>query len=184
MELSNFFDAMSRAKKEYTRCLEPVCRDFRLTQNELAVLLFLNNNPGRDRAADIVSCRGIAKSHVSLAVSTLEARGILSRRFDASDRRACHLVLTEKGAEIAEAGAAREGTGAAVALGGSFLTPFTPGFLTRNGRRCVPSSKKSWTISRPSRKSLEVFSCRPFFSPFLSVSLPVWVPDWARALWV
>ena len=108
MELSNFFDAMSRAKKEYTRCLEPVCRDFRLTQNELAVLLFLNNNPGRDRAADIVSCRGIAKSHVSLAVTTLEARGILSRRFDASDRRSCHLVLTEKGTEIAEAGAARQ----------------------------------------------------------------------------
>ena len=108
MELSNFFDAMSRAKKEYTRCLEPVCRDFRLTQNELAVLLFLNNNPGLDRAADIVSCRGIAKSHVSLAVSTLEARGILSRRFDASDRRACHLVLTEKGAEIAEAGTAQQ----------------------------------------------------------------------------
>lgn len=108
MELSYFFDAMSRAKKEYTRCLEPVCRDFRLTQNELAVLLFLNNNPGLDRAADIVSCRGIAKSHVSLAVSTLEARSILSRRFDASDRRACHLVLTEKGAEIAEAGTARQ----------------------------------------------------------------------------
>ena len=108
MELSNFFDAMSRAKKEYTRCLEPVCRDFRLTQNELAVLLFLNNNPGRDRAADIVTCRGIAKSHVALAVSTLEARGILSRRFDASDRRACHLVLTEKGTEIAEAGTARQ----------------------------------------------------------------------------
>lgn len=108
MELSNFFDAMSRAKKEYTRCLEPVCRDFRLTQNELAVLLFLNNNPGLDRAADIVSCRGIAKSHVSLAVSTLEARGILSRRFDASDRRACHLVLTDKGAEIAETGTARQ----------------------------------------------------------------------------
>lgn len=108
MELSNFFDAMSRAKKEYTRCLEPVCRDFSLTQNELAVLLFLNNNPGLDRAADIVSCRGIAKSHVSLAVSALEARGMLSRRFDPSDRRACHLVLTEQGTQIAKAGAAQQ----------------------------------------------------------------------------
>ena len=108
MELPNFFDAMSRAKKEYTRCLEPVCKDFRLTQNELAVVLFLNNNPGLDRAADIVSCRGIAKSHVSLAVSTLEARNMVSRRFDPSDRRACHLVLTEKGMEIAKAGTARQ----------------------------------------------------------------------------
>ena len=85
-----------------------MCRDFGLTQNELAVLLFLNNNPSLDRAADIVSCRGIAKSHVSLAVTRLEAQGILTRRYDPADRRACHLVLTEKGTEIAEAGAERQ----------------------------------------------------------------------------
>ena len=72
MELVNYFEAMGLAKKEYSRYLEPVCRHFRLTQNELAVVLFLYNNPGRDRAADIVSCRGIAKSHASLAVSNLE----------------------------------------------------------------------------------------------------------------
>ena len=108
MELSSYFDALSRAKKEYSRCLEPMCRDFGLTQNELAVLLFLNNNPSLDRAADIVSCRGIAKSHVSLAVTRLEAQGILTRRYDPADRRACHLVLTEKGTEIAEAGAERQ----------------------------------------------------------------------------
>ena len=108
MELSSYFDALSRAKKEYSRCLEPVCRDFGLTQNELAVLLFLNNNPSLDRAADIVSCRGIAKSHVSLAVTRLEVQGILTRRYDPADRRACHLVLTEKGTEIAEAGAERQ----------------------------------------------------------------------------
>ena len=108
MELSSYFDALSRAKKEYSRCLEPMCRDFGLTQNELAVLLFLNNTPSLDRAADIVSCRGIAKSHVSLAVTRLEAQGILTRRYDPADRRACHLVLTEKGTEIAEAGAERQ----------------------------------------------------------------------------
>ena len=108
MELSSYFDAMNKAKKEYSRCLEPVCRDFGLTQNELAVLLFLRNNPGLDRAADIVSCRGIAKSHVSLAVSQLEARGILARRYDPADRRACHLALTGKGMDIAEAGSQRQ----------------------------------------------------------------------------
>ena len=108
MELSNYFDAMGKAKKEYIRCLEPVCKRFRLTQNELAVLLFLHNTPGLDRAADIVSCRGIAKSHVSLAVSNLEARALLARRFEPADRRTCHLVLTGKGTEIAEAGAARQ----------------------------------------------------------------------------
>ena len=108
MELSSYFDAMSKAKKEYSRCLEPVCRDFGLTQNELAVLLFLRNNPGLDRAADIVSCRSIAKSHVSLAVTSLEARGILARRYDPADRRAFHLALTRKGMDIAEAGSQRQ----------------------------------------------------------------------------
>ncbi|MDO5545404.1 MAG: MarR family transcriptional regulator [Eubacteriales bacterium] len=108
MELSNYFDAMNRAKKEYVRCLEPVCRQYQLTQNELTVLLFLHNNPGLDRAADIVSCRGIAKSHVSLAVSNLEARGILARCLAPADRRACHLALTKKGMEIADAGAERQ----------------------------------------------------------------------------
>lgn len=108
MELSSYFDAMSKAKKEYSRSLEPVCRNFGLTQNELAVLLFLHNNSSLNRAADIVSCRGIAKSHVSLAVTSLEARGILTRRFAPDDRRSCHLALTEQGAEIAEAGAERQ----------------------------------------------------------------------------
>ena len=103
MELSSYFDALSRAKKEYSRCLEPMCRDFGLTQNELAVLLFLNNNPSLDRAADIVVCRGISKSHVSLSVNNLEGRGLL-RRFVSDDRRTAHLELTEQGRAIAQEG--------------------------------------------------------------------------------
>ena len=102
MDLGSFFNAMGIAKKEYSRSLEPVCKRFGLTQNELAVLLFLHNNPNRDRAA------GIAKSHVSLSVSNLERRGILTRRYEPADRRSCHLALTQKGEEIAEAGAGRQ----------------------------------------------------------------------------
>ena len=41
MDLGSFFNAMGIAKKEYSRSLEPVCKRFGLTQNELAVLLFL-----------------------------------------------------------------------------------------------------------------------------------------------
>ena len=108
MEIMDYLDAMGKAKKEYLRYLEPVCKDRSLTQNELAVLLFLYNNPGRDRAADIVACRGIAKSHVSLAVSNLERRGILQRRFEPSDRRTCHLELTRSGRDIAQEGRVRQ----------------------------------------------------------------------------
>ena len=106
MELTGYFDAMGKATKEYSRYLEPVCKRWNLTQNEMAVLLFLYNNPGRDRAADIVECRGIAKSHVSLAVSNLEQRKILTRHFEPTDRRTSHLALTEHGKEIAREGIA------------------------------------------------------------------------------
>ena len=108
MELTGYFDAMGKATKEYSRYLEPVCKRWNLTQNEMAVLLFLYNNPGRDRAADIVECRGIAKSHVSLAVSNLERRKILTRHFEPTDRRTSHLALTEHGKEIAQEGKERQ----------------------------------------------------------------------------
>lgn len=98
----NYFDIMAAAKKHYSRLLEPVCREWDLTRNELDVLLFLYNNPEYDRAADIVSRRGIAKSHVSLSVTNLEQKGMLVRRFDPSDRRMAHLELCENGKKIAQ----------------------------------------------------------------------------------
>ena len=97
----NYFEITQRAKKEYARMLEPVCTRWKLTRNEIDILLFLFNNPGLDRAVDIVKCRGIAKSHVSLSAATLEEKGLLFRREYASDRRTIHLELTQPGQEIA-----------------------------------------------------------------------------------
>jgi len=106
----NYFDIMGMAKKNYGKALEPLCRKWELTRNELDILLFLYNNPEFDRAADIVSRRGIAKSHVSMSVASLEERGALTRRFDPEDRRQAHLELTEQGQEIAgEARAVQHG---------------------------------------------------------------------------
>lgn len=100
----NYFDIMVRAQKGYRRLLEPVCREWELTRNELDVLLFLANNPEQDRAVDIVSGRGMSKSHVSLSISNLEERGLLKRREDPADRRTVHLSLTKEARPIAEAG--------------------------------------------------------------------------------
>ena len=98
----NYFDVSLRSKKEYAKLMEPVCRTYGLTRNELDVLLFLYNNPGLDRAADIVSRRGIAKSHVSLSVSTLEGKGLLQKLEDPEDRRTIHLKLTEPAQHMAD----------------------------------------------------------------------------------
>ena len=98
----NYFDVMETARKSYGRILDPVCRAWELTRNELDVILFLHNNPEFDRAADIVSRRGIAKSHVSLSAASLEKKGLLVRNYDAHDRRMAHLKLTDSGRKIAE----------------------------------------------------------------------------------
>ena len=97
----NYFDAMASAQKSYGKLLEPICQEWKLTRTELNVMLFLYNNPAYDRAADIVSHRGIAKSHVSLSVASLEEKGLLRRRFSEQDRRTAHLELLDKGCRIA-----------------------------------------------------------------------------------
>ena len=97
----DYFESTASANKSYSKQLEPVCQEWNLTRNELDILLFLYNNPEYTRAADIVSRRGIAKSHVSLSVTSLEEKGLLQRRFSEQDRRAAHLELLEQGRTIA-----------------------------------------------------------------------------------
>ena len=100
----NYFDTMARAQKGYARLLEPICKKWDLTRNELDVMLFLANNPSFDRAVDIVNNRGLSKSHVSLSINNLEQRGLLVRIADPADRRTVHLRLTEKAEAITDVG--------------------------------------------------------------------------------
>lgn len=100
----HYFDNLQKLQKIYGKLLEPVCSQWNLTRNELDVLLFLYNNPHLDRAADIVACRGIAKSHVSISVANLESRGYLCKQGDSADRRTLHLKLTEASRPAAQAG--------------------------------------------------------------------------------
>lgn len=114
----SYFDNLKKLQKAYARLLEPVCRQWDLTRNELDVLLFLYNNPQLDRAADIVCCRGIAKSHVSQSVASLEKRGYLRRQVDPEDRRTIHLALTEDAIPPAQQGrSAQQDLGALLTQG-------------------------------------------------------------------
>ena len=99
-----YFETVLRAQKSYNRLMEPVCRKWDMTRNELDVLLFLANNPTWNRAADIVRGRGMSKGHVSLSLRSLEARGLVARREDEKDRRTVHLVLTDSAGEIVKDG--------------------------------------------------------------------------------
>ena len=101
IRIAAFFDILSQSQKAYSRQLEPVCKKWDLTRSEVDVLLFLYNNPEYDRAADIVTHRGMTKSHVSMSVAELADRGLLERRTSSDDRRTTHLLLTKEGLAIA-----------------------------------------------------------------------------------
>lgn len=101
---TDYFETMLRARKGYSRVMDPICQQWDLTRNELDVILFLYNNPEYDRASDVAARRGMAKSHVSLSVSTLESKGLLRRRTDPEDRRTVHLKLVGDAVHIATQG--------------------------------------------------------------------------------
>ena len=97
----NYFGNVQLVKREYSRVMEPICSRWSLTRSEIDILLFIFNNPERNRAVDIVTYRGLAKSHVSLSVGTLEEKGLLQRYSSPLDRRTVLLALTDVGKEIA-----------------------------------------------------------------------------------
>lgn len=97
----DYYETMLRARKGYSRVMDPICEQWNLTRNELDVILFLYNNPAFDRASDVAARRGMAKSHVSLSVNKLEEKGLLRRRADAEDRRTVHLELVGRARDIA-----------------------------------------------------------------------------------
>ncbi len=87
-------------KKAYDAMWDETTEKYGLTRVEIDVLAFLENNPERNAAHQIVEYRKIAKSHVSKAVDSLLARELLTAEKDANDRRCIHLTLTEKSREI------------------------------------------------------------------------------------
>ena len=78
----------------YDKMLKKVCTEHNLTVIETDVISFLQNNPEKDTAADIVELRMLSKGNVSQAVESLIQRSLLRREQDAADRRRIHLFLT------------------------------------------------------------------------------------------
>ena len=89
-------EELSLIANSYSEAEKAVMEQYGMTAIEVDVMLFLANNPQFDTAAEIVSVRRIAKSHVSMAVSKLTARGFLKKLRDEKDRKKIHLRITEK----------------------------------------------------------------------------------------
>lgn len=91
-------------KRRYAREMAPVLDKWQLNSMELDVLLFLGNNPGYDTASDMVQLRQLTKSHVSKAVESLTAKGLLAQERDQNNRRRVHLLLLPAAQPILKAG--------------------------------------------------------------------------------
>ena len=102
----------------YVRMMEPVLRQFGLTQMEEDILLFLANNPGHDTAAELVSLRSLAKSQVSTSVERLVRRGYLLRQ---PEGRKLHLRLLPAAEE-----AVRQGQDSQRRFGEAIARDFSP----------------------------------------------------------
>ena len=86
----------------YDKMLKRVCTEHDLTVIEADVISFLQNNPGKDTAADIVELRMLSKGAVSKAVESLIQKSLLERIPDTEDRRRIHLKLKQEAAPVTE----------------------------------------------------------------------------------
>ena len=77
----------------YDKVSLPVREKYYLTFMEFIVIMFLANNREYKKASDIVEVLGIAKSHVSMTILSLEERGLLDRTVDPCDKRSSILEL-------------------------------------------------------------------------------------------
>ena len=86
----------------YDKVSLPVRDKFVLTFMEFIVIMFLANNREYKKASDIVEVLGIAKSHVSMTILSLEEKGLLDRTVDPCDKRSSILELKNTEAIVEE----------------------------------------------------------------------------------
>ncbi|HJB94968.1 MAG TPA: MarR family transcriptional regulator [Candidatus Mediterraneibacter intestinigallinarum] len=86
----------------YDKLLKKVCTEHNLTVIEADIISFLQNNPGKDTAADIVELRMLSKGAVSKGVDSLIQKSLLERVPDTEDRRKIHLRLMPQAGSVTE----------------------------------------------------------------------------------
>lgn len=90
-----FFVSYAKLEKVYRKMCARAVAEYRLTPNEIVVLMFLSNNPTHDTAKDIAHYKDISKGLVAKSVDLLCRRGLLQQERDENDRRLIHLRLCE-----------------------------------------------------------------------------------------
>ena len=115
------FEHIFMGQSLYEKSVMPVCKAYGLTYMEFTVLMFLQNNPKYDTAAQLVKIRRLSKSHVSVSVKGLQEKGLVKGVYYPGNQKTLHLQLTKKAEPVVEAGLAAQ-----KAFGTSLVRGFTP----------------------------------------------------------
>lgn len=99
---TELFTGMRSLFRLYDKLLKKVCMEHDLTVIEADIISFLQNNPGKDTAADIVELRLLSKGAVSKGVEALIQKSLLERIPDTEDRRKIHLKLMPQAGPVTE----------------------------------------------------------------------------------
>ena len=83
---TEYWVRIRKIMKLYEEMLKSVALHYGLTTIETDIISFLQHNPGKDTAVDIVEFRMLSKGCVK-AVESLIQKGLLRRQQDEKDRR-------------------------------------------------------------------------------------------------
>lgn len=96
--LNKYLGDSDRASRKYfTKCFEP----WGLGGNKFIFFSAIGRYPGISQA-EICKVTMFDKAIVARAVSDIEKRGYIERKYDAENKKTQHLYLTEKGLEISK----------------------------------------------------------------------------------
>lgn len=88
--------------KLYEQYVDEIRKEKQLSYIEIAILIFLSNNPSQDTAKDIARTHMLQKGNVSQGVESLIKKNYLKRIPDQNDRRLIHLSLTNYSSSLIE----------------------------------------------------------------------------------
>lgn len=137
----HFWEDYKAVMALYAQYIASVGRKYGLARVELAVLLFLANNPQYDTAKEICEMRYLAKSQVSEALHALEARGLVEPYHKGGNRKTVHLRLLPLSASIVAEGRAAQEDFAALLIEG--IPPEDMEVWMRCTTRCMENVSKA-----------------------------------------
>ena len=96
MNLERMLGWFSRIRKAYADNLDLHYGEYKLSPNEISILIMLSSNKNIDTGGQICVLLGVSKGLVSRSIDSLIAHGLLVKRKDEFDKRITHLQISKE----------------------------------------------------------------------------------------